>query len=83
MHKENDMSITITLEEAQARLKELVHRLAPGDDITIVENQLPVATLTTKSIFSRKSRAPGNCKGMITLHVEDDENLDDFKEYMP
>ena len=83
MHKENDMSITITLEEAQATLKELVHRLAPGDEITIVENQRPVATLTTKSTFSSKPRVPGNCKGMITLLVEDDEHLDDFKEYMP
>jgi len=39
------MSITITLEEAQAKLKELVHQLAPGEEITITENGKPVATL--------------------------------------
>jgi hypothetical protein len=25
---------------------------------------------------------PGNCKGMITLAVEDDEHLQDFEEHM-
>ena len=26
---------------------------------------------------------PGRCKGMLTIVAEDDEHLEDFKEYMP
>ena len=77
------MSITITLDEAQAKLKDLVHQLAPGDEIIITENQQTVATLMGKSAPPRKPRVPGNCKGMITLLVEDDEHLEGFAEYMP
>ncbi len=77
------MSITITLEEAQATLKDLVHQLAPGDAIIILENQLPVATLEGKPAVLHRPRVPGNCKGMISLLVEDDEHLEGFEEYMP
>jgi len=77
------MSITITLEEAQAKLLELVHQLAPGDEIIITENQLAVAKLVSESPQQRKPRVPGLGKGMITLLVEDDEHLEGFAEYMP
>lgn len=30
-----------------------------------------------------KRRQPGSAKGILTLLSEDDEHLDDFKEYMP
>jgi hypothetical protein len=39
------MSATITIEEVQARLKELIHLLAPGQELIITENQQPVAKL--------------------------------------
>ena len=32
------MSTTITLEEAQAKLSELIARLGPGDRVVIVQN---------------------------------------------
>ena len=35
----------ITLQEAQANLADLVHRLEPGEVVTIVENERPVARL--------------------------------------
>ena len=76
------MSESVTLDEAQAHLKELIHRLAPGDEIIITENQQTVATLKGNPSPTRKPRVPGNCKGMITLLVEDDGHLDGFKEYM-
>jgi prevent-host-death family protein len=34
---------TIALQEAQANLADLVHRLAPGEGVTITENDRPVA----------------------------------------
>jgi antitoxin (DNA-binding transcriptional repressor) of toxin-antitoxin stability system len=76
------MSTTITVEEAQAKLRELIHQLAPGEEVIITENQQPVAKLVSEQPPQRKPRVPGNCKGMITLLVEDDEHLEDFKEYM-
>ena len=42
------MPTTITIEEAQARLRELIHQLAPGEEVVITENQQPVAKLVTE-----------------------------------
>ncbi len=33
------MSATVTIEEAKAKLKELIHQLAPGEELIIIENQ--------------------------------------------
>ena len=76
------MSKTITLDEAQANLKDISHQLVPGEAITITENGKPVATLIGMRSKPRKPRVSGNCMGMVTLLVEDDEHLEDFKEYM-
>jgi antitoxin (DNA-binding transcriptional repressor) of toxin-antitoxin stability system len=77
------MSTTITIDEAQATLKNLIHQLAPGDEVIITENQQPVAKLLSEPAKQRKPRTPGNCKGMITLLVEDDQHLEGFADYMP
>ena len=39
------MSAAITVDEAQANLKELVSKLAQGEEVVITENQRPVAKL--------------------------------------
>ncbi len=72
----------ITLEEAQANLPELIHKLTPGDQVVITENSQPVARLVADRSV-RSPRQPGNCKGMLTILAEDDEHLKDFAEYMP
>jgi prevent-host-death family protein len=77
------MSTTVTMEEAQAHLPELVARLAGGEELIITQNQKPVAKLVRESPPVRQPRKPGNCKGMIILQVEDDEHLQGFAEYMP
>ncbi|HEV7223687.1 MAG TPA: hypothetical protein VGN42_13350, partial [Pirellulales bacterium] len=38
-------TISIPLQEAQARLSELIHALAPGEEVVIMENESPVARL--------------------------------------
>ena len=43
------MSASITIDEAQAKLRELIHRLAPGEEVIITENQEPVAKLVSQS----------------------------------
>jgi antitoxin (DNA-binding transcriptional repressor) of toxin-antitoxin stability system len=76
------MSVAITLEEAQTRLPELIGKLAPGEEILITQDQQAVARLVGERPAERKPRVPGNCKGLITLLVEDDEHLRDFGESM-
>ncbi len=77
------MSTTITLEEAEATLRVVIEKLGPGDEVLITKDQETVAKLTGEKTSKLKPRVPGNCKGMITLLVEDDEHLNDFAEYMP
>jgi antitoxin (DNA-binding transcriptional repressor) of toxin-antitoxin stability system len=76
------MSATITVEEAQARLREIITQLSPGEEVVITDNHKPVAKLVGEQFPQRTPRVPGNCKGMITLAVEDEEHLRDFAEYM-
>ena len=75
------MSI-ITIEEAQAKLAELVDRIVLGEEVIITRNRQPVAQLVP--LRSAKSQPVfGSCKGMLTIVTEDDEHLADFKQYMP
>lgn len=79
------MSITITVDEAQARLKELIHQLVPGEEVVITENQQPVAKLVGEQASRPLGRRPGPglCKGMISYIAPDfDAPLEDMKEYM-
>jgi antitoxin (DNA-binding transcriptional repressor) of toxin-antitoxin stability system len=73
----------VTIEQAQAKLPELIHSLTPGEEMVITENNLPVAKLIPESLPTRKPRRPGNCSGMLAIISDDDEHLEDFAEYMP
>ena len=59
------MSATITVEEAQAKLKEIIHQLAPGEEVVITENQQPVAKLVSEQPKrpSRRVRARACARG--------------------
>ena len=73
---------TVALEEAQARLAELIQHLTPGEDVVITANDRPVAQL---SALTAETPQPvlGRCQGMLTIIAEDDEHLADWSEYMP
>jgi antitoxin (DNA-binding transcriptional repressor) of toxin-antitoxin stability system len=76
---------TVTIEEAQAKLPDLIHRMFPGEELVITENQLPVAKLVTgPAKTTQLSRpGPGLLKGMITYMATDfNEPMDDLKEHM-
>lgn len=75
---------TMTIQEAQAKLSEAIRRLAPGDEILITENGLPVARLLpTPERRPAASRQLGSMKGSVLYMAPDfDALLEDFKEYM-
>ena len=76
------MSATITMEEAQAHLKELIHQLSPGEDVIITENQQPVAKLVSQKPKLVRPE-PGLGKGSILYMAPDfGEPLEDMKAYM-
>jgi antitoxin (DNA-binding transcriptional repressor) of toxin-antitoxin stability system len=74
------MSTTITLDEAQANLREVIGRLSPGDELVITENQKTVAKLVVPT-------TPPQCKfgtlhGTVLYVAPDfDEPLEEFREY--
>lgn len=75
------MQAIITIEEAQSNLKNLIDQLAPGEEIVLTKNDLPVAKLV-RDIAPPVRPAPGLGKGGILFMAPDfDEPLDDFKEY--
>jgi len=76
------MSATITVEEAQAHLKELIGNLAPGEELVITEGQRPVAKIVGHGVPARKPRRAGSAKGKLIILEEDDVHLKDFEEYM-
>ncbi|HJT31678.1 MAG TPA: hypothetical protein VJ783_06460 [Pirellulales bacterium] len=77
--------MTVTIQEAQAKLRDLIHQLAPGEAVTITENDRPVATLVCQPLRSKSELRPppGLGKGYITVVADDDEHLKDFADYMP
>jgi antitoxin (DNA-binding transcriptional repressor) of toxin-antitoxin stability system len=75
----------VTIQEAQASLPDLIHKLAPGDEVVIIENNEPVAKLVSEPAKLKRGLRPppGFGKGCITIISDDDEHLKDFAEYMP
>jgi antitoxin (DNA-binding transcriptional repressor) of toxin-antitoxin stability system len=82
--KPEDMNMaSVTIQEAQAKLPDLIHQLPPGEELVIMENSQPVAKLVSKRHPSHQRPQPGLCKGIITIVSDDEEHLRDFSENMP
>jgi antitoxin (DNA-binding transcriptional repressor) of toxin-antitoxin stability system len=76
------MSTTISLEEAQAKLPEIIRQLAPGEELVITDNRKPVATLIGQQSPPKTRPAPGLGKGSVLYMAPDfDEPLEEFREY--
>lgn len=73
---------TVTLEEAQATLPELIDQLQPGEEILITRDQQPVAKLTGTGTPPKPQRQLGTMKGGVLYMAADfDAPLEDFQEY--
>lgn len=78
------MLATVTVEEAQLNLKDLIDQLIAGQEIIITEDGQPVARLVSELPKKELRPAPGLGKGSIIYMDPDfDAPLEDFKEYMP
>jgi antitoxin (DNA-binding transcriptional repressor) of toxin-antitoxin stability system len=73
---------TITIQEARANLDELIHRLTPGEELVITENDQPVAKLVATSPLHRHRPKLGTQPGSVLSMEHFDDPLDDFKEYL-
>ena len=75
---------TITIEEAQARLRDLIHALPPGEEVVITEDDRPIARLLLPAEQAAKPpRRSGTMKGTVLYMAPDlDAPLEEFKEYM-
>lgn len=74
---------SLTVQEAQAKLSELIHSLKPGDEVVITENDQPVARLVPAEQRQHTPRRPGTLRGTVKYMAPDfDAPLDDFREYM-
>jgi antitoxin (DNA-binding transcriptional repressor) of toxin-antitoxin stability system len=79
------MGMSMSVQEAQGRLAEIIAWLPPGGEVVITENEQPVARLVSEKPKPTPPARPGPglCKGMITYMAPDfDAPLEDMKEYM-
>lgn len=73
---------TVTISEAQARLPELLRDLQPGEEITIVEQDRPVAHVRKAGRTSWPCQAGSYRKPDFWMAPDFDATPEDFKEYL-
>ncbi len=73
---------TVDLDEARARLREIVAGLQPGEEVVLTDNGKPLAKLVKTGRTSWPCKA-GSAKGKILWIAPDfDAPLEEFREYM-
>lgn len=74
--------MSVTVDVAQANLRELIRQLAPGEEVVLTDNEQPVAKLVGERPPAPKPSRPGPglCKGAITYMAPDfDAPLEDMR----
>ncbi len=74
--------MVLTLKEAQTQLPDLIHNMSPGDEISITDQNRTVAKLIISEVESPRPIA-GRGRGTLIVLAEDEEHLEDFREYIP
>ncbi|MBC7882015.1 MAG: type II toxin-antitoxin system prevent-host-death family antitoxin [Anaerolineae bacterium] len=70
----------ITLQEAQISLGQLIHRLPPGEEVIITENDIPIARLVATSA-TQPLRKLGTLSGTVKYIAPDfDAPLEGFED---
>lgn len=71
----------IPIEEAQARLGEIIDQMHAGEEVFITRDDHPVARLVATSKPRTEPRKPGTLRGTIGDMSDFDKPLEEFKEY--
>jgi antitoxin (DNA-binding transcriptional repressor) of toxin-antitoxin stability system len=76
--------VTVTLEEAQEKLPQLLENALPGEEIIVTRNNIAVARIQpTPEASAKKPRQPGSAKDKLIYMAEDfDATPEDFADYM-
>lgn len=73
---------TVSLQDAQALLPELIRRLGPGEELVITDNTQPIAKLVATKAERIAPRLGTLAKSIVYIADDFDAPLDDFREYM-
>jgi antitoxin (DNA-binding transcriptional repressor) of toxin-antitoxin stability system len=74
---------TVTVEEAQSHLAEIIEKLTPGEEIVLTRDEKPVATIRATAPPARKPRQPGTLKGTVLYIAPDFDAIPEgFEEYV-
>lgn len=73
--------MTISIEQAQLKLAELIEKSSQGEKVVITTDGTAAVELVP---VSRPPRRPGfgALRGKVRIISDDDDHLQDFKEYM-
>jgi len=82
--EEEDSLRTVTLQEAQSHLAEIIDKLPPGEEVVITRDEKPVATIRSNQPPQvANSRQLGTLKGSVTYVAPDFDAIPDgFEEYV-
>ncbi len=75
---------TITIQEAQSRLAEIIDQLRPGEEVVILRDDKPAATIrATPPAAPRKPRQLGTLRGSVLYMAPDFDAIPEgFEEYV-
>jgi antitoxin (DNA-binding transcriptional repressor) of toxin-antitoxin stability system len=72
----------ITIEEAQAKLPQIIEHLAPGEELAIRRGEQTVAKLVAAPA-EKPTPIFGRGMGKGAIISDDEDHLKDFEEYLP
>jgi antitoxin (DNA-binding transcriptional repressor) of toxin-antitoxin stability system len=73
---------SVPIEQAQATLSDIVRSLQPGEEITITDDEQPVAQMRRVPRTSWPCKAGSARKSILRIAPDFDAPLDQFREYM-
>ena len=75
---------TVTVQEAQSHLAEIIDQLGPGEEVVLTRDDKPVATLRAAAPApARKPRQLGTLKGSVLYMAPDFDAIPEgFEEYV-
>ena len=74
--------LTLTIDQVQAQLPQLIDQLQPGEEVVITRGDKTIARLVPEP-SSKGTPVYGRGKGKMSLDMTDKSHLKDFEEYMP